>query len=148
MVEKLHYWSQVYDGVNVISGPVFDYNFDGHADGMEQIQKSLTSYFLQSFITYKLLLTFYTSQTNNNLCEIPFVYMFPTQNFFVMNWSQSKDKQIEDCRNYRFIVLFWFSTNNTATRPDLCTMFYAFRSFLWAVFTNKNSFAVDYVWAY
>ena len=32
-------WTGIYNGLNVISGPVFDYNSDGLADTAEQIEK-------------------------------------------------------------------------------------------------------------
>ena len=32
-------WTGIYNGLNVISGPVFDYNYDGLADTAEQIEK-------------------------------------------------------------------------------------------------------------
>ena len=32
-------WTGIYNGLNVISGPVFDYNYDGLADTAEQIEQ-------------------------------------------------------------------------------------------------------------
>ena len=35
----LHDWSIMYNGVSVVVGPAFDYDFDGHADSMETIKR-------------------------------------------------------------------------------------------------------------
>ena len=32
-------YASVYNGINVVSGPVFDYNYDGHYDTPEQIHQ-------------------------------------------------------------------------------------------------------------
>ena len=42
MARKLNKWANIYDGVHVTSGPVFDYNYDGLADDDQTIEKYST----------------------------------------------------------------------------------------------------------
>ena len=39
MTAKLDEWSRAYGSIHVISGPIYDYNFDGIADTLDIINR-------------------------------------------------------------------------------------------------------------
>jgi len=69
MTRKLDEWARGYGGVHVTSGPVFDYNFDGHADDMNVV-------------------------TEHNPSGSPYV---PTHFFFVITRCQDFSKSVDQC---------------------------------------------------